>query len=131
MQIWVSVGIPFILLFAGVFVKKLATKRKLFDQRNWLMGAELTLTGLTSGLMLALESAAKLPTDEKTPVPRELVRAVIFGLIYSTIAFVVFLGIMSLHQDHEEANDPDAQRVWLVGVANIFGIAAMASFLLW
>jgi hypothetical protein len=123
-------GIPFILLFVGGFAKKLARGRG-WSRKDWFMGPELALTAFVSALTLALDTLRKMPMDGKTAVPSEVTRTLLLSLISCGFYFAAIFVVLSFHRDYEPRDvGPRQQRIYLLGVCNLAGVVAMASFLL-
>jgi hypothetical protein len=99
------VGSSLMIVFCGVFIKKLARGRKLSpDQEweDWFLGTELIFSAITSALFKALEAAGfkqgqPLPAVSLPPpvISPEKIQLYILFTIWSIIALII---IMFIHQ---------------------------------
>ena len=120
-------AVPTILLFAGVFGKKLVRGRG-WQPNDFYLGVELTLGALTSGLLHVFDLTKKIRAGNPTPA---LVNNMVGTGLFVVITFMVFLYVLTVHQDWEHVATSKSKNWRLIGGCNFLGLFLMASFLLW
>jgi ABC-type Fe3+-siderophore transport system permease subunit len=130
--------VPTILLFAGMLAKKLV-RGKGWEPNDFYLGVELTLGALTSALLQIfdiikeyqrLAQVAIKAGHQDPPVTQDALVGVISIAGFVVVTFVLFLLVLTFHQDWEHEPDSGKKR-WILGVlCNILGFALMFAFLL-
>lgn len=129
-RLLVCVGVPLAVLFLGTIGKKLARGPGGFIPKDWDLGGDLMLAGLTSYLVYMVEAVHTIwtaffddlghPQPTVDPNAGGALWTLICAAILAVVVFYVYLCYVS---DAQELSDEN--KLFLPFQHNIFGLASM------
>lgn len=116
---FVAGGIPFIILIAIAICKKIARKSRGYEKKDFYLGVDAALTALSSGVIHISDLSKKQGVD-----PSSYGRTATFIVI----AIALFLYVLSLQQDLEDASTPAKSLLGKLWLSNIIGCGLLSCF---
>lgn len=125
----VALGVPIILLFCGAFGKKIVRGNK-WKRHDFFLGVQIMLGAITTSLIRLVDIAGQ-PVNQAVSIDNTPFRnSITATTVYLALAFVLFLVVVSTHQDWEKKNsDPNGQIIVLVVTTNLLGILMIAAYI--
>jgi hypothetical protein len=123
-RVTVGAGVPIVLAIVGILGKKLA-RGKGWRRADFYLGVEFTLAGVAAALASVFDLLLK-PGRKLQAIDNELL---LLNFLVAFIGMVLFMFVISLHQDYEDVNNTgDARKKeieMLAGASNMLGFIMM------
>lgn len=123
-RVTVGAGVPIVLAVVGILGKKLA-RGKGWRRADFYLGVEFTLAGVAAALASVFDLLLK-PGRKPQAIDNELL---LLNFLVAFIGMVLFVFVISLHQDYEDVNNTgDARKKeikMLAGASNMLGFIMM------
>ena len=131
---FIAVGIPFLLIFLGAIARKLI-RAKPWIRDDFYLGVDLSIAAISAALIYNFEliTAKEAATGCATEACRAVMASADARLLgnsgFLVLALILFLGILTLHQDHG-GDTGNLRKQWiLLGiVSNAVGAGLVAAF---
>ena len=123
-RISVGGGVPIVLAIVGILGKKLA-RGKGWRRADFYFGVEFTLAGVAAALASIFDLLLKPGRNAQT-IDNKLL---LLNFIVAFIGMVLFMFVISLHQDYENVSNTGEDRKkelkMLAGASNVLGFIMM------
>ncbi len=121
-----GVGVPLVLALVGIIGRKLARKGDPpWKRSDFYLGVEFTLVGISAALINLLDTLLKPGRGLQTANGKLLAG----NVLTLFIGMVLFLFVLSLHQDYEDEKNAGEERKrelkFLAGISNAIGFAVL------